>query len=160
VLCQRLFIQGQGSQYFQVQPAGSHAADIQPVLNSQAAWAQVGDQMARVWESMGKRAQDTIQEGEKDEVNPWLERTQWMPYLVGMGRPALLACIEQPVANPDPEQEREAEPVEAAIWAAMDGFSTIQPVISSRAGWCVSAIRGHPHREAPDTVPAIAAIHG
>ncbi|KAK4944533.1 hypothetical protein LTR66_014488 [Elasticomyces elasticus] len=26
-------------------------------------------------------ARTTIEEGEKDEVNPWLERTQWQPYL-------------------------------------------------------------------------------
>jgi hypothetical protein len=38
-----------------------------------------------------------------------------MPYLVGMERPALLACMERPVASLDLEQESEAEPVEAAI---------------------------------------------
>jgi superfamily II DNA helicase RecQ len=149
VLCQRLFVQGQGSQYFQVQPAGSHAANMQPVPGSQAAWAQVGKQMARVWESMEKRAQDTIQEGEKDEVNPWLERTQWMPYLVGMERPALLACMERPVASPDPGQESEAEPVEAAIWAAMDGIARFsQSSVVEQVGVFVrlEAIRTEKHQ--------------
>jgi hypothetical protein len=40
--------------------------------------------------------------------------------LVGIERPDLLACIEEPVTDPDPRQEEEAEPVEAAIWAAID----------------------------------------
>ena len=36
--------------------------------------------------------------------------------MVGMERPELLACIEEPVAEPDPRQEeQQAEPVEAAI---------------------------------------------
>jgi hypothetical protein len=32
--------------------------------------------MAKAWENIEKRAQNTIQDGERDEVNPWLERTQ------------------------------------------------------------------------------------
>jgi hypothetical protein len=48
VLYQQLFIQEQGSQYFQVQLARSHTANMQPVPGSQAAWAQVGKQIARV----------------------------------------------------------------------------------------------------------------
>jgi hypothetical protein len=41
-------------------------------------------------------------------------------YLVGIERPNLLACVEEPVSNADPRKDEEAEPVEAAIWAAMD----------------------------------------
>jgi hypothetical protein len=49
-------------------------------------------------------------------------RTQWLPYLVGMERPELLACIEEPVAEPDPRQEQQAESVEAAMWAVIKGL--------------------------------------
>jgi hypothetical protein len=31
----------------------------------------VGEQMAKAWERVEKRANKTIQEGEKDEVNPY-----------------------------------------------------------------------------------------
>jgi hypothetical protein len=42
-------------------------------------------------------------------------------YLVGIERPKLLACIKEPVAEPDPRQEeQQAEPVEAAMWEAID----------------------------------------
>jgi hypothetical protein len=48
-----------------------------------------------------------------------------LPYLVGMERPELMACVEEPVAEPDPRQEQQAEPVEAAMWAAIDGLARL-----------------------------------
>ena len=60
---------------------------------------------------MKDRARTTIQEGEADEVNPWLERAQWHAYLVNLNRPDLMACMEEP--------ERDEEPVEAVIWEVM-----------------------------------------
>jgi hypothetical protein len=62
----------------------------------------VGEQIAKAWANVEMRKQPTIQDSERDEVNPWLEWTQWLLYLVGMERPELLACIEEPVAEPDP----------------------------------------------------------
>ncbi|KAF7441544.1 hypothetical protein A1F99_141520 [Pyrenophora tritici-repentis] len=136
VHCQRLFSSRHGSQYFEVQAPSQdgEGPEIVPV-DGAAAWARVGEQMAKAWADIEKRAQTTIQEGERDEVNPWLERTQWLPYLVGMERPDLLACIEEPVAEPDARQEQQAEPVEAAIWAAMDGLARFsQASIIDRIG--------------------------
>jgi hypothetical protein len=105
--------------------------------------------MAKAWENIEKRAQNTIQDGETDEVNPWLERTQWLPYLVGMERPDLLACVEEPVTDADPRKDEEAEPVEAAIWAAMDGLARFsQASVIDRIGVFVrlEAIRTEKHQ--------------
>jgi hypothetical protein len=121
VYCQRLFSSRHGLQYFQVHGPGNDSPNVVSG-NGEAAWARVGKQMARAWESIERRAQNTIQDGERDEVNPWLERTQWLLYLVGMERPDLLACVEEPVSDADPRKDEEAELVEAAIWAAMDGL--------------------------------------
>jgi hypothetical protein len=100
VHCQRLLVQGYGSRYFQVlQP--DEGPEVVPV-NGDAAWAQVGEQMAKAWANVETLAQNTIQAGEKDEVNPWVERTQWLPYLVGIERPELMACVKEPVVEPDP----------------------------------------------------------
>jgi hypothetical protein len=44
-------------------------------------------------------------------------------YLVGIERLDLIACVKEPVAEPDPRLEQQAEPVEAAMWAAMDGLA-------------------------------------
>jgi hypothetical protein len=41
-------------------------------------------------------------------------------YLVGIERPDLLACVKEPVSDADLQKDKEAEPVEAAIWAAID----------------------------------------
>ena len=78
VYCQRLFASRHGSQYFQVYaPSEGPAGGPEPVpVDGDTAWARVGKQMAKAWESIEKRAQNTIQDGERDEVNPWLERTQ------------------------------------------------------------------------------------
>jgi RecQ family ATP-dependent DNA helicase len=151
VYCQRLFGSRHGSQYFQVHaPSEGPAGGPEPVpINREAAWAQVGKQMAKAWENIEKRAQNTIQDGEIDEVNPWLERTQWLPYLVGMERPDLLACVEEPAADADPRKGEEAEPVEAAIWAAMDGLARFsQASVIDRIGVFVrlEAIRTEKHQ--------------
>jgi hypothetical protein len=46
VHCQRLLVQGQGSQYFQVHQPDDDGPDVVPV-GGDAAWAQVGEQMAK-----------------------------------------------------------------------------------------------------------------
>ena len=148
VNCQRLLVQGQGSQYFQVQQPSEDGPEAVPI-NGNVAWAQVGEQMAKAWANVETRAQNSIQAGEKDEVNPWLERTQWLPYLLGMERPELLTCIEEPVAEPDPRQKQQAEPVEAAIWAAMEGLAWFsQGSVIHRVGVFVrlEAIRTEKHQ--------------
>jgi hypothetical protein len=38
-----------------------------------------------------------------------------LPYLVGIERPNLLACVEEPVSDANPRKDEEAELVEAAI---------------------------------------------
>jgi hypothetical protein len=147
VHCQRLFSSRYGSQYFQVHQPDDNGPDIVPDGN--AAWAQVGEHMAKAWANVEAQAQNTIQAGEKDEVNPWVERTQWLPYLVGMERPELMACVEEPVAEPDPRQEQQAEPVEAAMWAAMDGLARLsQTSVINRVGVFVrlEAIRTEKHQ--------------
>jgi hypothetical protein len=77
VHCQRLFGSRLGSQYFEVQPPSQdqERPSTAPTDGS-AAWARVGEQMAKAWENVEKRANKTIQEGEMDEVNPWVERKQ------------------------------------------------------------------------------------
>jgi hypothetical protein len=74
--------------------------------------------MAKAWERVEKRAISTIQAGEHDEVNPCMERTQWLPYLVGMECADLMACVEEPEPEPepDPRSDVEPKPVEAAIF--------------------------------------------
>jgi hypothetical protein len=39
-------------------------------IDGSAQWARVGEQMAKAWEKIEKRARNIIQDGERDEVNP------------------------------------------------------------------------------------------
>jgi hypothetical protein len=74
-----------------------------------------------------------------------VERTQWLPYLVGIERADLLACIEEP----DPRSNNQGELVEAAIWAAMDGLMRFsQASVIERVGVFVrlEAIRTEKHQ--------------
>lgn len=84
-------------------------------------WQQAWEKARRNWEELEKRARATIEEGEKDEVSPWLDRTQWLPYLARLDRDDLLASVEEPNTDPD----RPEEPVAAAIWKAMDDVARI-----------------------------------
>jgi hypothetical protein len=61
-------------------------------------------------------------------VNPWVERTQWLPYLVGMEQADLMVCIEEPVAELDLRSANKAKLMEAAIWEAMDGLTRFSQV--------------------------------
>ena len=53
-----------------------------------------------------------IEEGQGDEVNPWLERAGWQSYLVGLDRTQLVQYISRP--------DEEEEPVNTAIWQIID----------------------------------------
>nr|ATA58079.1 DNA helicase [Neofusicoccum umdonicola]ATA58208.1 DNA helicase [Neofusicoccum umdonicola] len=87
------------------------------------------------WEELEKRARVTIEDGEKDEVSPWLDRTQWLPYLARLNRDELLASIEEPNTNPDRRPEEGEEPVAAAIWKVMEEVARIgQQAATQRVG--------------------------
>jgi hypothetical protein len=65
-----------------------------------------------------------------------------------MERSSLLACIEEPITDPDSRKDEEAEPVEAAIWVAMDGLARFsQASVINRIGVFVwlEAIRTEKH---------------
>jgi hypothetical protein len=96
-----LFGSRHGSQYFKVHQPDDDGPGVVPT-DGDAARAHVGEQMAKAWENVEKRTTKTFQEGEKDDVNPWVELTHWLPYLVGTEKADLMACIEEPVAEPDP----------------------------------------------------------
>jgi hypothetical protein len=61
-----------------------------------------------------------IQPGEIDEVNPWLRRTGWIPYLEGCDRKDILRYLREPTVNKEiAEGENEAndnERAAAVIW--------------------------------------------
>ena len=85
VVCQRLFIQGPGSHYFEVQPPPSITnPESIPIPQSQIDRARI--QLEEFWKKVEEKEKKKIQLGDQHEPNPWLERTGWERYLQGFDR--------------------------------------------------------------------------
>ncbi|TKA40489.1 hypothetical protein B0A49_13909, partial [Cryomyces minteri] len=155
VQCQRFFTSRHGSQYFEVRQPDREQEQEHTQAQAQAqaqvpgkggnsreeVWARLRQKLVATRTSIENKARSTIQEGEADEVNPWLERAQWHQYLVGLERPELISCVEEP--------NKKEEPVEAAIWEAMHGLVRVcQQSVRARVGVFVrmEAIRTEKHQ--------------
>ncbi|EOD42854.1 putative dna helicase protein [Neofusicoccum parvum UCRNP2] len=137
--CQRFFPSRHGSQYFEVrQPEQAQEEDQAHTAKEgggEQLWRQAWNRANENWEELEKRARATIEDGEKDEVSPWLDRTQWLPYLARLDRDELLASVEEPNTTNNPDRPEEEEPVAAAIWKAMDDVARIgQQAVTQRVG--------------------------
>jgi hypothetical protein len=69
-------------------------------------------QLTQSWTAVKNTEKRIIQEGQPDEVNPWLERTGWQPYLAGLDRGKSIQSVSAP--------DEENEPVDTVIWQIMD----------------------------------------
>lgn len=90
VHCQRLLVQGQASQFSEVQQPGGDGPNVAP--DGDAVWAQVSEQMAKALANAEVRVQDIRARGTR---GPVLERMQWLPCLIGSERPELIACLKR-----------------------------------------------------------------
>ncbi len=139
VTCQRFFVQGHGSQYVEVKE--ETAITQNDAQGRVTAWELGRREMDKAWVRIKEKEQRIIQEGGKNEVNPWLERTGWQTYLQGFDREELIASV----SNPDAE----TEPVAIVIFDAMNGLiQHCQQSVISRVGIFVrlEAIRTEKHQ--------------
>ena len=74
-----------------------------------------------------KEQQDRmIQEGERDEVNPWLDRTRWVQYMDGLNCDRIVQLIQEPSDD---------EPILQAIEKVAEGMiHHCQETIRSQVG--------------------------
>lgn len=86
--CQRPFLQQEHSQYFEVRRNDKREGDHN---SDRDAWSQAWEEASQHYNKI--RAEDVIQPGEADEVNPWLRRTGWIPYLEDCSSKDILRCI-------------------------------------------------------------------
>jgi len=137
VYCQRFFASRGGSQYFEVERVEERQSEDGTARGAgEALWNQVHNNAMKRWGEIEKKNAETIQQVQKIEANPWLERTGWSKYLKGLNRPDLLKCIREPIEDPDAQEEgEEKEVIEAAIWKAMGDVAEIsQASIVDRVG--------------------------
>lgn len=127
---QRFFSEGEHSNYFSVQEQREQQEQRVDPPSDEAQWvARVNCELDEIWKKAAeirKKADRTIEEGEMDEVNKWVDRTRWNRYLKGYEHEALLDLIEKP---------EEEEQVEDAMWTAMAGLAKFcQKTVAQKAG--------------------------
>lgn len=80
-------------------------------------------------ETIKENMERRIEDGEKDEVNHWLERTGWLRFLAGFDRRDLVESIQKP------DKEEAGDRVEYAIWTAIGRLVRMsQHTIGQKAG--------------------------
>ncbi|KAI4192651.1 MAG: hypothetical protein LQ350_008599 [Teloschistes chrysophthalmus] len=140
VACQRLFPSRHGSHYFEVlYPDG-----VQPTQPSRPigpVWEQAQNIYRERQEAQKQQESHTIERTEKNEVNPWLERSGWHRYLKGLDPLKLMESVEDP--------DEETEPVLCTIWKAMDQMIRhCQQTVIERVGLFIrmEAVRTEKHQ--------------
>ncbi|KAG8630425.1 hypothetical protein KVT40_002044 [Elsinoe batatas] len=92
-------------------------------------WEEFITKGAKEVEAIREAMERRIEDGEKDEVNHWLERTGWLKFLSGFDRRDLVESIQEP------DKEEVSERVEHAIWMAVGRLTRMaQHTIGQKAG--------------------------
>jgi hypothetical protein len=150
VRCQRFFVQKEHSQCFEVRSSEERRERSVRQSKDEDIWSQAWEQASQHYDRI--RSDDTIRPGETDEVNPWLRRTGWIPYLEGCDRKDILRCLGEPTVNEGlTEGENEAndnERAAAAIWEATGELASASQDAVSRSGVMLrfEAIRTEAHQ--------------
>jgi superfamily II DNA helicase RecQ len=137
VQCQRFFVQKEHSQFFEVRTQhDSGGTNTAADPNDGQVWSRAWERASQHYETI--RADNTIRAGAVDEVNPWLRRTGWVPFLEGCNGREILQSIREPVVD-DARGEVEEEglcneKVAAMIWQAMGDVASISQTTVSRSG--------------------------
>jgi len=74
-------------------------------------WVEMQEMLEERLARIQQITRGTVQKGETTEANPWLKRTGWQEYLMDLGRPDLLACVDEPDASTSPDRQGEKEEV-------------------------------------------------
>ena len=162
VECQRMFVQGPHSQYFEVSRTAS-------VPDNQARPHTKFGAMRRIWERANahaeaseRRKRDAIRPGDTTETTPWVRRTGWDRYLEGCDRSDLIKAIappdeeEEPTRQPGNDgqegedgQERWWRQEDQVVWRTMGELAAISQATVAQSGVMVrmEAVRSEVDRQ-------------
>ena len=155
VQCQRFFPSRHGSNYFAVQQPEAATKEQARIDDSETVWKKIGEQGKQSLKRKRQEAQQTIQHGEKNEVDLWLKRTGWISYLEGCDREDLLQSIRQPDEDEDEDEDENAdeekqrvERMATVIWQAMGEVAAISQETAAASGVMLrlEAIRTEMHQ--------------
>ena len=128
VKCQRFFRSRAHSQYFEVRGAEDDPDTTKNGRDGAETWEMAWEAASASYEQ--KKKCDIIRPGESDEVNPWLRRTGWVPYLTGCPQNDLLATVRKP----DEQADGQNEVIAAVIWDAVGDVAAIAESGVRRSG--------------------------
>jgi hypothetical protein len=74
-------------------------------------WDGLQEGAHKAYEEKMRKSKETIEEGEEDDVNPWLSRTKWHEYLKKPNPTDIIASVAAPSTDPE-----KPEPYETVIW--------------------------------------------
>jgi hypothetical protein len=139
VKCQRFFVTRHGSHFIRVEAREQSENDEGPT----DLWESLQERAHKAYEEKIRQSKETIEEGEEDDVNPWLSRTKWHKYLQKPNPKDMMASVAAPSADPEGP-----EPYETVIWKAITDVAQISQMTVSKAGVFVrmEAVRSEKHQ--------------
>jgi superfamily II DNA helicase RecQ len=138
VQCQRFLGSRQGSHFIRV--VRQRAKED---VGSTDSWEGLQERAHQVYKEKMRKSRETIEEGEEDDVNPWLSRTKWHKYLQKPNPKDMIASVTAPSTDPE-----KPEPYETVVWKAMTDVAQISQMTVSKAGVFVrmEAVRSEKHQ--------------
>ncbi|KAF9890048.1 hypothetical protein FE257_006728 [Aspergillus nanangensis] len=120
VYCQRFFVSGPQSQYFQVTPSFCPTASSQTDLIHD----QVYERLGQLEQQEEQQNQTITAESHRTAVSPWLERTRWQDYTQGYTYAELAALAYMPDPEQEPLLQLWIESLDTILDQANDSIST------------------------------------
>jgi superfamily II DNA helicase RecQ len=136
--CQRFFGSRHGSHFIRIVHPG-----VEEDTGPKDLWESLQERAHKAYEEKIQQSKEIIEEGEEDDVNPWLSRTKWHKYLKKLKPEDMMAAVAPPSQDPE-----EPEPYETVIWKAMTDVAQISQMTVSKAGVFVrmEAVRSEKHQ--------------
>lgn len=132
IYCQRFFIQGPQSRYFEVQPpASARRPGPAEIQSRESQFEKRKKQLESELKAMEDENKKTIIESEESrEPNPWLRRVGWVGHTSGLNPEYLREWIEPP-GEEEPELQVMCKAFDWMIQGAQ--FTAVQDVVSQAA---------------------------
>ncbi|KAG9241063.1 hypothetical protein BJ878DRAFT_558988, partial [Calycina marina] len=132
VSCQRFFVQGPKSGYFEVQAIDPQRIPSRAEIRSRIDQFKAAKQeMEAVFRAAERKEREQIKElDEAREPNPWLRRVKWVAHLAPINREILESYVE-PVGNDEPELQVLCKVFD---WMIQDSqYTAVQEVVGQEA---------------------------
>ena len=132
VLCQRLFVSGPGSSYFEIRSSGQsspplpeHQERLPPLSQTYRFPDPLVDEVDRLLDEADHEQEQTARivpgKAGKTEVSPWLELTQWPRHLSGLHFPQIWRMVQPPQPQ-ETNLQQLCESFDRIVWAGKESI--------------------------------------